>query len=245
MLIKLKGLLPIKFKTYLKKFKKFNAYHNLDKKLLKYIDYKNGFYIDCGANDGVNQSTTWYFEKYLSWRGILIEPVPEVYNELKNNRSNNNFFCNYALTSKKYKQQEMNFIYNNKDSLRAKNAQDTNSLKKNEKLITVKFKILEDILNNIKIPQLIDLFSLDVEGYEFEVLEGINFNTIKFKYILVETEFPQKMNNFLTQFGYSFIERLSNYNSLEKPEYGDYLYKNSLTTMSDVCNDVSTRNFKK
>lgn len=61
MLIKLKGLLPVRLKTYLKKFKRFNAYNNLDKKLLKYIDYKNGFYIDCGANDGINQSTTWYF----------------------------------------------------------------------------------------------------------------------------------------------------------------------------------------
>jgi len=227
MLIKLKGLLPIKFKTYLKKFKKFNAYHNLDKKLLNYINYKNGFYIDCGANDGVNQSTTWYFEKYLNWHGVLIEPVPEVYNELKNNRNNNNYFYNYALVSKNYNQQEINFNYNNKDSLQAKKNLDSGPLKKNKKIITVKCKTLENILDNIKIPKLIDFFSLDVEGYEFEVLEGINFNSVKFKYILVETEFPEKMNNFLTQKKYKFLERLSNYNFVEKPEYGDYLYKSS------------------
>ena len=227
MLIKLKGLLPIKFKTYLKKFKKFNAYHDLDKKLLNYINYKNGFYIDCGANDGVNQSTTYYFEKYLNWRGILIEPVPEVYNELKNNRNKNNYFYNYALVSKKYNQQEINFVFNNKDSLQAKNALGTSLLKKNEKIITVKCKTLESILDNIKIPKTIDLFSLDVEGYEFEVLEGINFNSVKFKYILCETEFPEKLNNFLTQKKYKFVERFSNYNSIEKPEYGDYLYESS------------------
>jgi len=227
MLITLKSLLPIKFKTYLKKFKKFNAYHNLDKKLLNYINYKNGFYIDCGANDGVNQSTTWYFEKYLNWHGVLIEPVPEVYNELKNNRNNNNYFYNYALVSKNYNQQEINFNYNNKDSLQAKKNLGSGPLKKNEKIITVKCKTLENILDNIKIPKLIDFFSLDVEGYEFEVLEGINFNSVKFKYILVETEFPKKMNNFLTQKKYKFLERLSNYNSVEKPEYGDYLYKSS------------------
>ena len=83
MLKKIKGFFPVKFKTYIKKFRKYNAYHQLDKKLLKYINYKNGFYIDCGANDGVNQSTTWYFEKYLNWNGILIEPIPNVFNELK------------------------------------------------------------------------------------------------------------------------------------------------------------------
>jgi FkbM family methyltransferase len=227
MLIQLKGLLPIKFKTYLKKLNKFNAYHNLDKKLLNYINYKNGFYIDCGANDGVNQSTTWYFEKSLNWHGVLIEPVPEVYNELKNNRNNNNYFYNYALVSKKYNQQEINFTFNNKDSLQAKKRLDSGQLKKNEKIITVKCKTLENILDNKKIPKLIDFFSLDVEGYEFEVLEGINFNSVKFKYILVETESPEKMNNFLTQKKYKFVERLSNYNFLEKPEYGDYLFKSS------------------
>ena len=225
MLIKLKGLIPIKFKTYFKKFKTFNAYHALDRKLLKYINYKNGFYIDCGANDGVNQSTTWYFEKYLNWHGILIEPVPEVYNELKNNRNNNNYFYNYALVNKKYNQKEINFTFNNKDNLQAKIALGTRPHKKNEKIISVKCKTLEKILDNIKIPKLIDLFSLDVEGYEFEVLGGINFNSVKFKYILVETEFPEKMNNLLTQKKYKFVERLSNYNFIEKPKYGDYLFK--------------------
>ena len=34
------------------------------------IYFKNG--IECGANDGVNQSNTWYFE--ISKKGLLIEP---------------------------------------------------------------------------------------------------------------------------------------------------------------------------
>ena len=49
--IKIKGFFPVKLKTFLKKF---NAYHQLDIKLLKYLNFENGFYIDCGANDGVN-----------------------------------------------------------------------------------------------------------------------------------------------------------------------------------------------
>lgn len=32
-------------------------------------------------------------------RGILIEPVTEVYNELKKNRANNNYFYNFALVT--------------------------------------------------------------------------------------------------------------------------------------------------
>ena len=64
--IKIKGLFPTKFKTFLKKFRKFNGYDQLDRKMLNYINYENGYYIECGANDGVNQSNTWYLEKNLA-----------------------------------------------------------------------------------------------------------------------------------------------------------------------------------
>jgi hypothetical protein len=50
--------------------------NNIDKKLLKYINYKNGFYIEYGANDGVDQSNRWYYEKFKNWHGILIEAHP-------------------------------------------------------------------------------------------------------------------------------------------------------------------------
>ena len=69
------ALFPQKIKTFFKKFKKFNALNNIDKRLLEYLNYPNGFFIECGANDGVNQSNTWYFEKNLNWKGILIEPL--------------------------------------------------------------------------------------------------------------------------------------------------------------------------
>ena len=41
-LIIFKGLFPIKFKTFIKKYKKFNGYDGLDKRMLKYINYQNG-----------------------------------------------------------------------------------------------------------------------------------------------------------------------------------------------------------
>ena len=225
MLIKLKGLFPVKLKTYLKKYKKFNAYHQLDKKLLKYINYHNGFYIDCGANDGVNQSTTWYFEKFLKWRGILIEPIPDTFNELKKNRNKNNYFYNNALVSSDFKSEEIEFFFNKKDTLTGK-VSSKNFLKEiNLKKIKAKTKTLNKIIDDVKFSKQIDLFSLDVEGYEFNVLDGIDFDRISFKYILIETEFPEKLKKFLNTRNYNFVERLSNYNFIEKPLYGDYLFK--------------------
>ena len=66
--------------------------------LKEYINYKNGFYIEIGANDGVRQSNTLYFEKFKNWRGILVEPSKR-YNNLIKNRKKKNYFFNVACCS--------------------------------------------------------------------------------------------------------------------------------------------------
>jgi FkbM family methyltransferase len=221
---KIKTLIPTKYKNYVRKFKKFNAYNELDKKMLKFINYRNGFYIDCGANDGVNQSTTWYFEKYLNWKGILIEPLPKIYKELKLNRSESNFFFNNALVSSSYKKKSIKMI-DFDDSITAKvyNSRFSNNL--NKKSINVKAFTLNNILEKIHSRKRFDFFSLDVEGAELEVLNGIDFNKYTFNYILVETSNFKILKSFLVKKNYRFVERLSNYNIKHLPEFGDYLFK--------------------
>lgn len=212
-IIKLKGLFPVKLKTLIKKFKTFNGYHNLDQKMLKYINYENGFYIECGANDGVNQSNTWYFEKKLNWQGLLIEPIYEVFAELKKNRSNKNFFYNKALRSFNYKKKNVELNFNSRDTLITSSK--LNNIENRK--IKVKSKNLNSILNQIKAPKVIDFFSLDVEGDEFEVLNGINFNKYNFKYFLIECNQLKKLKKFLKKHNYKFIKKMSPGN--------DYLFK--------------------
>ena len=212
-IIKFKGLFPVKLKTLIKKFKTFNGYHNLDQKMLKYINYENGFYIECGANDGVNQSNTWYFEKKLNWQGLLIEPIYEVFAELKKNRSNKNFFYNKALRSFNYKKKNVELNFNSRDTLITSSK--LNNIENRK--IKVKSKNLNSILNQIKAPKVIDFFSLDVEGDEFEVLNGINFNKYNFKYFLIECNQLKKLKKFLKKHNYKFIKKMSPGN--------DYLFK--------------------
>ena len=50
---------------------------------------KNGVYIELGALDGVLYSNTKFFEDSLNWKGILIEPHPEKFKLLQQNRPNN------------------------------------------------------------------------------------------------------------------------------------------------------------
>ena len=205
-IIKLKGLFSVKLKTYVKKFQNFNGYDGLDKKMLKYINYTNGFYIECGANDGVNQSNTWYFEKKLKWSGILIEPVDEVFSELKKNRSKKNFFYKRALRSFSNKKKYVELRLNLNDTLSTRSTKDD---VRNRVNIKVKSSTLNSLLEKANAPKKIDFFSLDVEGDEFQVLKGIDFKKYKFKYILVETYHKKKLTIFLKKKKYRYLKKMS------------------------------------
>ena len=204
----LKKILPVRFKTFLKKFRKFNSINNLDKKLLKYLNFKDGFYIECGANDGINQSNTWFFEKSLNWRGILIEPNKKIFEELKKNRSSKNIFENVALVSESFSKK----IYLTNNNLESKV---TGNIDNNN--IEVFTSTLNHILKKNKIYK-INLFSLDVEGYEVEVLKGLNLNFFDIDYILIETNDFDKINFMLKNCNYRFEKKLS---------FHDYLFINN------------------
>ena len=76
---------------YRKNFKKFHCLKNLDQKMLKYLNFNNGYFIEMGAHDGIHNSNTYYYEKNKNWTGILIEPSFN-YKFLIKNRSNKNKF---------------------------------------------------------------------------------------------------------------------------------------------------------
>ena len=65
---------------------------------------------------------------------------------------------------------------------------------------------------------MIDFLSLDVEGAELDVLNGIDFNNYNFKNILIETKNFDEIHNFLIKKNYTFIETMS---------YHDYLFQYS------------------
>lgn len=46
-----------------------------------------GVFVEIGANDGVYLSNTYFFEKARNWSGIAVEPLPEAYKKLKENRA--------------------------------------------------------------------------------------------------------------------------------------------------------------
>ena len=180
---------------------------------------QNGVYIELGALDGVLYSNTKFFEDSLNWKGILIEPHPEKFKLLQQNRPNNFLFnslvschkeplefryfvdCHAAVSGVEntLSQHHLDAYFDNE---RIK------SLKQNK--IFIEPKSLTEIVRSTQLTH-IDLLSLDVEGHEYEVLNSWDFS-IPSDIILIETlgvqpEKDELCREILIKNNYKFITK--------------------------------------
>jgi FkbM family methyltransferase len=218
----------IKLRSY---FRKFHSLNKLDETLSVLLPHKNGYYVEIGANDGISQSNSLYFERKKNWSGILVEPDKHNFRLLTRNRKKRNKFFNCACVSFDFKENFIKFIYSNLMSVTINDKSEFDKvnthalsgmqfLAKDEiiKTYLVPAMNLESILEKANAPSLMDFFSLDVEGHELEVLKGLNHTKFRFKYILIETSEFATITSYLDNARYHFIEKLSHH---------DYLFKNA------------------
>ena len=201
------------------------ALNHLDTKLEKYVNYNKGFFVEAGANDGISQSNTYYFEKVRGWRGILVEGIPSLYERCKKNREKSIVF-NCALVSDSYHGQFITMHYANLMSVvqgaRASFEGDNEYIKtaleiqklENTYSAKVPVRTLTSIFDQCGVGK-IDLFSLDVEGYELDVLKGLAFNRYRPKYMCIEAWNRKEIEDYILPY-YDVIEDLTERDILYK-----------------------------
>ncbi len=194
--------------------------------LMKYIGHiKNGFFVECGGNNGETQDPTYYLEKMRGWKGIIIEPLP-IFKKCADTRTYSKVY-NFALVSDDFKAETITLIDTNlMTTVKEREGSKTWSEEggRVQKITPVEIVVRGTTLNKIlgNTPQHIDLLVIDVEGYELEVLRGIDLKKYKPEYILIEilkenVSLRIPIENYLTD--YIFVS------SLGTPNSGDNLYQ--------------------
>ena len=148
----------------------------------KYFPSKlNGISIEAGALDGIWDSNTNFFEKNYNWKTINIEPLNNMYEKLVLNRPKS-INLNYALGDNledtyiiNYKHSTLGYDWGNASvnhtdahkQYLERECGKNNFVKQPITVITYE-KLIEDLSI-----QSLDLFSLDVEGNELKVIDGM------------------------------------------------------------------------
>jgi len=196
--------------------------------LIKYLDQKNGFFVQCGGNDGYSSDPTYFLEKFLNWTGIIIEPLP-IYYLCQRNRKKSKVY-NHAAVSFDYERDDISFfdchgmsivkdsIPNQEEWLRSGElAQDITAREISVVAKPVQTAI-DDYFSDHPVRQ-IDLLVADVEGYELNVLKGLDFVKNSPIQIMVEIHTPERKKDidaYLKERGYQFVAELYT---------NDFLYK--------------------
>ena len=195
----------------------------LDHLLLEIMNFKNGTFIEVGAYDGVKYSNTKLFEECYNWKGILIEPSEVLFSELCKNRPNSKCFqC--ALGSF---EENNAYGYGDFDGHPMSSLTERIDRPADTKVL---IRSLQSILDECNINH-VHFFSLDTEGYELNILKGIDFKKTTFDYLLIEIYSHQydQIVSFLSSKGYYVVKCLSNYNKKSNPSWdgthNDYLFK--------------------
>ncbi len=196
--------------------------NELDLKLKPYLDFERGYFIEAGANDGLAQSNTLFYEKFRQWTGLLIEPIPDLAAQCRLNRPR----CaveNCALVPFHYPRQTIEMRYCNLMSLvkgaMKDEAADLDHIRRGcevQKIstyqLTVPARTLTSLLDQHH-PPAIDFLSLDVEGFELDVLKGMDFDKYTPKWMLVEARSRAEMESFLHPW-YETVAQLSHHDVL-------------------------------
>lgn len=206
-----------------------------NREFLEVLDFKDGFFVEVGGFDGYLGSPTYYLEKIRGWKGILVEPIPEYFQTCEVTRKSSHVF-QAACVGFDHDQGYIDLIIGS-HSTRVESITDSNlerqewlkdfSKKRLEedriaRVQSVPLQFLLDEYFTNKSMTVFDLLVLDVEGFELEVLYGLDFQKYRPKNILVECQTSdayERILQFLTA---------RNYSTGRKYSHHDYLFQDKV-----------------
>jgi FkbM family methyltransferase len=201
------------------------ALYGMADRLDRYLDRDAGFFVEAGANDGFDQSNTYHLERERGWSGLLVEAVPALCALAAVERPRSRV-VNCALVASDDPRSDVEIRYGGLRSVvaGAHGSEDHDRAwvdpafdlgLEEPYTVTVAARTLSSLLDEVHAPE-IDLLSLDVEGYEPEVLAGLDLDRHAPRLAVIEVIDEQARERVEAVLGarYVAVERLSPFDVL-------------------------------
>ena len=149
-----------------------------------------GVYLDVAANHYKRISNTYFYDRCLGWRGLCVEPNPIYHEELRAHRT-----CSLVPTCASDKVEDVTITLPTHPWVGGLGGVNGGRLHEFRRAIPRRQR--ESVTRNMTCSRVgdelrshgihrIDLFSLDVEGFEAPVLRGIDFCRVHVAHVLCE-----------------------------------------------------------
>jgi FkbM family methyltransferase len=177
--------------------------HAEERLKVEFFGARMGFFVDVGANDPRQGSQTFALEQ-AGWRGVLVEPQPDLAAALRADRSAQVFqvACSSPQNAGGTMVLHLAGMFSSLDGRLAVTGL------RSGRAIDVPVRTLDDILAEAQAPSPIDFLSIDIEGHEAQALAGFSFARWRPRLILIEDHVTNlAKHRLLTHAGYRLIRR--------------------------------------
>ena len=157
---------------------------------------RDGAFVDIGAHNGVTFSNTLFFERELNWRGLCVEPIPEVFSQLVSNRQ---CTCVHACVAEEAGTKEFVRVHGYAEMLSGiAGLHDPRHVERIHREVRDQGGALEVIrVQSVRLDALlaqhgitsIDLLCIDVEGAELDVLGSFDLRRARPAVVCIENNY--------------------------------------------------------
>jgi hypothetical protein len=159
-----------------------------DRLVLQVLDgLRGGYFLDSGASDGIRASNTWLLETSCDWTGLCVEPNPTFFRALVNARR-----CACLNACFYIRDGDVTFVdagtlggvldlYPPAELQRL-----AKRLGYSPAIVRRPARTVRAALREVKAPNVIDYWSLDIEGGELALLKNFPFDEYTFRVLTVE-----------------------------------------------------------